>query len=531
MSSEFYIPLKSDSGIQRDGTVFDSSMHISGSMTRFYRSRPQKIGGWKLIQAGNLEIVRNMYNYDSDASVFLYLGRASRLSYIQVFSDLSTSSDNDCTPAGFAANVNNEWVFDTVTYSTIVDDVKTDTIYILATAAPDLIDIGNSNQQPMYYGVLGQTAPFLPMVNSVTTLNQTTSGGMVVLSSFILVYGDGGIIYWNTGVGFTTWPNTAFFQLGTSKFIYAAPIRSGQSVSALFWSLNSLAQGTLNPSATDKVNFSDQFLFSYISTRITVMSPKSIVSLDPCFYWVGSDSFWMWNGAVQELPNTVNKRWFFDNINPNQTGKTFGFANTKWSEIWFVFCKGDAIEPNWALVYNIDNGSSYNTAWFDTDQINRSAAVPSGSIIPYPLMSSSVPVQNGGNSVYPIYVHEYGVDAVEFFNTSPITAYIQSSYINLWAANAYSVNAKVAEIDTVILDVVQTGQMYFYISYLGYPNSTVRQSDNFNFSSSTEFLTTRVRGSIFSITFVSNTVGGDYVMGNTMLKMLATDDQRPGPTT
>lgn len=516
MASEFYIPLRSDVGIQRDGTPFDTTLHLNGSMTRFYRGRPQKIGGWQLIQTGTSEIIRTLYSYDSDGFIYLYLGRPSSLSYIQVFADLSTSSSIDRTPAaGFVANIDNNWVLDSVTYQDIV--------YVVASVSPDLIDIGDTDEQPVFYGTLDGTTPFLPMTDGISGPNITTSGGIMCISEFIVLYGEGGIVRWNTGEDFTTWPVENFFQLGTSKFIYGAPVRSASSPSALIWSLGGTGLMTVNDTGTG-------FDASFISTRSTILSSNCVISFDPCFYWIGTDSFWMWNGAVQELPNNVNKKWFFDNINQNEKGKTFGYVNTQWSEVWWIFCLGDATEPNHALIFNTQSLQWQNQAWFDTDQFNRSAAIPSGSVIPYPIMTSSVPVQNGGDSFYPIYVHEIGVDQVEFGVTTPIVASIQSAYTNLWASNQYSVNAKVAEIDSVIIDIVQSGSMYFYINYLGYPNSTVRQTDNFYFTDTTEFLTVRVRGSIFSITFVSNVMGGNFVMGNTMLRMIATDDQRPGPT-
>ena len=512
MANEFFLPVRSAVGIQRDGTKFDSDLHNAGSWVRFYRSRPQKIGGWQLIANGKSEITRTLFNYDADGFAYVYFGRPSSLSFLQVFPNLIVSPEGDCTPTGFVSNPENDWVFDSVTY--VTDDEAT--VYVVANCSPNLLDIGDTNEFPIVYGQLGVVAPFQPAVDTSSGNTITTSGGVVVVSKFVIGYGDGGVIFWNDGADFTTWPVDNFVQMGTSKFIYAAPVRSGTSPSALFWSLNSVVLGTINSAGTG-------FDFAYISTRTTTLSSKAVVSFDPCFYWVGTDSFWSYNGAVQELPNEVNKKWFFENINPNQKGKTYGFVNTQYNEIWFVFCKGTSTEPNWAIVYNIDTGN-----WYDTDQIDRSAAIPSGSIIPYPLMTSSNGVQYGGNTLYPLYAHEIGVDAVESGVTKPIVASIESTYYNQWATNP---DMKVLDIDTLMIDIEQSGNMYFYINYLGYPNSAIRQSPNFDFVNTDEFKTIRLKGSIFSITFVSNVVGGNFVMGNNMLKMIASDDTRPGPTT
>jgi hypothetical protein len=518
MGNDYFLPVKSDAGIQRDGTVFDSTLHNGGSMVRFYRGRPQKIGGWQLISKGTSEIVRTLSGFDSDGFIFVYMGRASSVSFLQLFPTFITSSETIVTPTtGFIPDVNNNWIFDSVTYATDRDlptlDRKT---YVIASVAPNLSDIGSSVERPILYSELGSSTPFQTMIDSSTSAAVTTSGGVVVVGSFIVVYGQGGLFEWNDGADFTTWdPTQNFAQLGTAKYIYAETVRSGTSPAALFWSLNSVVIGTINQAGTG-------FNFAYVSTTATVLSPKCIVSLDPNFYWVGNNSFWMFNGSVQEWPNTVNKEWFFTNINPNERAKTYAYINTKWNEIWICFCKGTATEPNWSIVNSLTDGT-----WYDTDQIERSAALPGCSIFTYPIMTSSVPVRSGGNMLYPLYAHEVGTDAVAFGVTTPIVASIESQYFNLWVTQPA---AKVNEIDYLIIDIRQTGQMYFYINYMGYPNSVIRRSENFTFLNVTEFLTINIKASIFSITFVSNVIDGNFTMGNTILHMNSTDDQRIGPT-
>lgn len=519
--ANYYIPLTSDVGIQRDGTAFDSTLHSDGSWTRFYRNRPQKIGGAQLIANGNDEIVRAMYSYDADGFSYYYLGRQSTLSFLQIFSNLTSSPETDCTPnIDFTSNANNNWTFDSIAYVPVSGDGPV--TYMITNVSSDLLDIGDLNETPLYYGVLGDSAAFQPVVDTSTSVTITTAGGVVCIGSFIVIYGSNGFAKWNDGSEITEWPTDNFSQLGTSKFVYGATVRSGQTGSALLWSLNSVATIYINPNYAVGDNTDTAFLMSYVSTRSTLLSSKCVVSFDPYFYWVGTDSFWMYNGSVQELPNDVNKDWFFENINPNERGKTFAFAITKWNEVWFCFCKGDVTEPNWAVVYNIQTGK-----WYDTNQINRSSGLPSGSVVPYPVLTSSVPVRNGGTTLYPLYLHEIGTDLVQFNTVTPIVAYITSKTFNLWEQNP---QAQVLDLDTVIMDVKQNGYMYFYVNYQGYPNSTVRQTYNFPFTQTDQFLNVRVKGSIFTITFVSNVIGGNFVMGKTMLYMKSTDDQRPGPT-
>ena len=81
MKNYSVIPLVSKPGIQRDGTPFASESYIDGQWCRFYMGQPRKIGGYKLIDAGNSEIIRNMFSVPMPNSVNVYLGRPSSLMY------------------------------------------------------------------------------------------------------------------------------------------------------------------------------------------------------------------------------------------------------------------------------------------------------------------------------------------------------------------------------------------------------------------------------------------------------------------
>lgn len=102
-------------GIQRDGTSFDTNLCIDGQWVRFYRGRPKKIGGQILLDPGNNEIIRNIYNVDQQGNVTdCYLGRPSTLSYASIYNG-NANPEIDRTPAGFVASVDNNWTFDRYT--------------------------------------------------------------------------------------------------------------------------------------------------------------------------------------------------------------------------------------------------------------------------------------------------------------------------------------------------------------------------------------------------------------------------------
>lgn len=102
-------------GIQRDGTQFDTKKCIDGQWVRFYKGRPKKIGGSMLLDPGNLEIIRNVYNVDQEKDLTdCYLGRASTLAVCPITNG-NANPEFDRTPAGFVADPNNNWTFDRYT--------------------------------------------------------------------------------------------------------------------------------------------------------------------------------------------------------------------------------------------------------------------------------------------------------------------------------------------------------------------------------------------------------------------------------
>src|SRR5882672_8687307 len=94
-------------GIQRDGTEFDSrGMCIDGQWVRFYEGRPKKIGGYVLLDPGNNEIIRNIYNVDKSNDITdCYLGRPSTLAVAPVSAGIA-NPEFDRTPVGFVADPN-----------------------------------------------------------------------------------------------------------------------------------------------------------------------------------------------------------------------------------------------------------------------------------------------------------------------------------------------------------------------------------------------------------------------------------------
>lgn len=508
MPKVFFMEIAPGAGINRDGTKIDTELCTDGTWTRFYDKRPKKMGGYKLIDLGNNEIPRSLYSYDSENSILLYVGRSNSLEFLSVFPDLTASSSNVITPFDFAINPKNIWSITTV--PAIVDE--TPIAYLVATAAPNGSDISNAQAGQVYYTPVGSTDALQPIPNIFTT------GGVLNLGPYLIVYDLNGYVIWNDGSDIELFPDDNFLQIGSSKFVAGAPVRTGNVVSGLLWSLDGVVSLTLNPAGDSP----GEFVASYISTISTILSSGCVISYEPYFFWIGINTFYMYNGSVMEVPNTTNKLWFFQNLNQDQKQKVVGFVNKKYGELCWLFPYGDSVENNWMLIYNINTQQ-----WYDTNLINRASAVSSTSQMQYPIMASSSPEVFNGTSSYPLWAHEYGVNRIDPVRETAL--YSSFTTNKLWLIDQQP-ESQVLIADTFIPDIVMEESMFFTIDTQGYPNSTPTTSPLFSISPSTEFSTVRQKGSIISMTFTSNVLNGDYLFGKSLMRFVIADDQRPGPS-
>ena len=512
MANEQYYQIAPQVGIQRDGTSLDTQLCIDAQWCRFYKGRPKKMGGYTLIYLGGSEIIRDLFSVNAENSIQLFNGYASSLITFSVFLDLTTTSGIDRTPLDFVVNPDNIWSFTTVTY------LEGDTLvpYIVAVAIQNGSDIANSVPGQVYAGLLNNSGPLVPALNGLNPV--TTTGGVFALESILVVFGENGGITWNDGSSLDNWPAESFTQFGTSKIVFGAPVRSGDTVAGLLWALDSVINMQFNGNDEEG---NPTFNFSYASTNETqsILSSNCVVSYDPYFYWIGVNAFYWYNGSVSELENEVNKVWFFENLNQSAKQKVRGFVNKKYNEVWWLFPYGDSTENNWAIIYN----TKYNT-WYDTP-INRSCGLSSSTQMPYPLMASSQPVTLNLSTSFPLWAHEFGVNQVTPVQTTAINSYFTSNKI--WAIDQ---GANVLIADTIIPDIKQVGNMLVVLGLQGYPNSSTINSPAFVLTPTTEFITLRQKATIFTLTFLSNELDGDFLLGNTRLKLIADDDQRMGPS-
>lgn len=359
------------------------------------------------------------------------------------------------------------------------------------------------------------------------SVNLTVSGGIVGVYPYLFVYGSGGRVQWSIPGDLTNFSDidggAGEQRISAQKVVRGEQDRSSgaSQPAAIFFTLDKLVRANFTQ-LSESSSVVNTFGFSSVPGYSGILSSSSVVEYDGQFMWPSAGGrFEVYNGIVQELPNTTNLLWFYQNVNMNYRQKIFGMKNSAWGEVswWFPF--GSSTECNAVITYNVRQNCWYST------MLSRSAGIYS-TTFPNPIMTD-----NTTNSIgdYSVWMMEVGQDEVQGSSIQPIQKYIQSCEFSYLGTNPIGLPVGIDTavlIDRVELDMIQTGDMDFTFLGRDYP----RQTDITN---TTTFSTTDVDIQVQfqsrqpRVQLTSNTVGGSFQLGrNAILIKLQDGDNTYG---
>ena len=494
------LPVISLPGIKRDGTRLQGENYVDGLWMRFERGLPRKMKGYERLTNLLPEKVYGMNVDELGDTSYVHVGSSSRLSQFDIALSGAIGVITNRTPSGFTADADNCWQMD------VIFDSISGTPSLIAHGAPNLLDPLSETDRDVYIGELTAATPLVQL-----TTSQQVSGGVVVLHPYLVVYGNNGYLNWsvpNEPGNFSSGSGGGGTgaRIAEDKILKGLPLRGGpgNSPAGMFWSVRSLLRMSF-------VGGAPVFDFDTLSHNIAVMSAASIIEYDSVYYWPGVDRFYVFDGVLRELQNEMNRNWFFDGINYDYRGKCFAYSVPRWGEIWWCYPRGTATECTHAIIFNVREGS-----WYDTPlpQSGRSAAGYS-QIHRSPLLTGVA--EDATTEGYNLWRHEVGVDEVVNGQSLAIKSY--------FTTNAYFPAEKGEDVtlfcERIEPDFVQSGNMTAYI--IGQPNAraTPIESDPRTFP---EVATDRESEAIYfrearrqmNFKFESNEAGGDYQMGQVM---------------
>ena len=579
------ISLNIPAGIQKDGTVFDSPMYVDGRWVRFQRGRPRKMGGYRSIFINVPSISRGMIMQSQTGLNYVYSGFFDSLKYWQTDDNNGVGSGpTSVTVNNFTSSANNLWQFD-IGY----DYNGTGALQLIAHPGQNLLNIDSTAETPVLTGsfpggtlskvgvftavgnlsgttitiasanfligvgqvVTGTGIPASTTVTAATVAGSTTtvtvsnsmttgtsitvtfdnnvsvSGGACMLYPYLFVYGNNGTIRNSSAGDFSNWiaADANENSVSATKIVKGMAVRGGTtSPAGLFWSLDSLIRVTYSPTTVGTSTL--YWKYDIVTSQSSILSSQSVIEYDGIYYWCGVDRFLAYNGVVQEIKNNTNINYFFDNLNFTQRQKVWAAKIPRWGEIWWFYPHGDSEECNNAIIFNVRD-----QIWYDAGfavGANRSAGVFS-EVFKYPIWADNQENQAGD---YSLWQHEIGTDTVYLSNVSAVESYFETNSIgwvgggpgqrSLQGANRW------IRLERLEPDFVQTGDMSLVVTGKGYAEDVDDPSDPYDFSPSTLKLDLREQRREMRLKFISNTVGGNYQMGNVLISADIGDERSTG---
>lgn len=357
-------------GIRRDGTLIDGDFYSDGQWVRFQRGRPKKMGGFRMIANNFVGPIDQVLVWTRNLVNAVYAFSSFGVEAVLVDNNGLGNSKINKTPVDFVPPQNTLWSVDTM-YDDAVGSKGTIIVAVPTSSGKNIADV-TDNQ--VYWGLVDDGQP----MDVITGLS--VSGGVLCIAPYLVYYGSDGLVGWSDAnqPQVLTGGDAGSDRITGSKIVKGLPVRGGNGPSALLWSLESLI-------SMQYVGGSAIFRFTTISSQTSILSQNSVIEYDGSYFWVGIDRFLVYTGGqVQELPNSNNLNWFFDNLNFDQRQKVWAMKVPRFGEIWWFYPRDHATECTHAVIFNIREKT-----WYDCE-LGRSAGFYS-QVFRYPVMSSSTP--------------------------------------------------------------------------------------------------------------------------------------------
>ena len=231
------------------------------------------------------------------------------------------------------------------------------------------------------------------------------------------------------------------------------------------------------------------FSFSLLGEASGTISKNSPAMIEGGAFWMGTNNFYAYDGAVQTLKCPV-LNYVFDDLNPVQREKIFSAEILEFNEIWWFYPSSTSTEVDRYVIYNyIDStwsiGNLDRTAWHDS------------GIFTFPIASNSA-----GNA----FNQENGVND----ESSALTSSLETGYFS-----GDENGDNIIFIKRIIPDTSfsEGTTLNFEIKSKRYPNDTEITKGPFAVTSSTNKLNLRSRGRSFQCKWSSSAVDTSWRLG------------------
>lgn len=327
-----------------------------------------------------------------------------------------------------------------------------------------------------------------PSVNNYMNIAQ--EGRHVILYGTHDVSGgfDPMLVRWSDSEDYTSWTPAATNQSGEfrlengSKILGAVETRNGiliftdESVYRMY-----------------RVGGNTVFQFSDLGRHNGLASNHAAIDVNGIVYWMGYDSFMVYNGTIKTLPCSLQNFIFgtgAGSLNSDQKEKVYCNTLREFNEIWWWYPSIDDVngENDRYVVYNYMENTWYHgtfkrTVMHDVDIFTR----------PYAIDTSGQ-----------LWTHEQGNNV----GTSAMRALLHTSFFDLEDGD------QMMFVDRIIPDVTFGKEINYTIKYKKYPQSNeVFTKGPFTVTPTTKKISTRIRGRQAQIQYTTSVQSDTFRIG------------------
>jgi hypothetical protein len=242
-----------------------------------------------------------------------------------------------------------------------------------------------------------------------------------------------------------------------------------------------------------------------VSSSVSIMGQNAAVAVGDAVFWMGKNEFYVYDGAVLQIPCDV-KEYVFNDLNAQQGLKVFAGHVSSFSEVWWLYPSLSSAENDRYVIYNYEQKIWYygvlsRTAWADRGVRGFPTAVsPDGYV----------------------YYHENGLNDGSVSPAAPLNAYIESSAIDMGEGDQFMFATRIipditfrnsTSISPVVTLTIKA-RNFPGGAYFAQDNDPVTKTASLPVEQFTTQLYTRLRGRSLSLRVESDLVGVAWRLGD-----------------
>ena len=312
---------------------------------------------------------------------------------------------------------------------------------------------------------------------------------------------DNMFIRWCDQENINTWTPSVTNTAGSQRLTDGSTLESAKRSrgAVLIWSDTAMYQMQL-------VGAPFTFGFSQLGANCGAVGLNSTIDINGTAFWMGKDSFFMFDGSVQKLRCAVED-YVFKDIAEGGQRDTFAASNGEFNEVTWFYCSATSSTIDRCVTYNYADqiwytGSLSRSSWVDKNVYSYPYATLYDSSSTAATISTITGLTAGRTQMYS---QENGNNAAG----AAMSAYIESGDFVIPQAgeNLMSIKRFIPDFKNL------AGTIDVTLKFRDYPTSTQRTNGPYAVTSSTTKIDTRARGRQGALRLESSSIGDAWRFG------------------